>query len=233
MVFLPDVHVPYEDPRALGIAEAFIRDWKPHIVVAGGDWLSTEQISKFPSDCPIDLLDEFQRAEQWLERLKVTHYLMGNHEERLSRPGLVPPNLRKLYDPVANLHLHERGIQWRPYDSERGVFRFGKLTALHGYATNQYAARTTADQYGCCVFGHTHRMQTHQPKKARVAQTGFNVGCLCKLRLPYIKARPPTGWVQGFFFAYIFKSGNFSPHPVRLIGNEFVLDGKYYQRVAK
>ncbi len=229
ILFLPDVHVPYEDNRVVALAAEFKKDFRPHTVVAMGDWMSTDQISSFENDCPVDLLDEFARTEALIELLGVTHYLMGNHEERLMRDGLVPANLRKFYDPVRNLHLKERGIQWRPYDSEKGVFKFGKLTALHGFATNQYAARTTADQYGCCVFGHTHRMQTHQPKKARVAQTGFNIGCMCQLRLPYIRTKQPTGWVHGFAFAYLFKSGHFNMYPIRLVGREFIINGKEYR----
>lgn len=231
-LFLPDLHVPYEDAQAVATALAFAKDFKANIVVALGDWMSSDQVSGYKSDCDVDLSDEFATVEEYLDKFRVTHYLFGNHEDRLTRPELVPLNMRKMLDPARSLHLVRRGIPWRPYDNKRGIFQWGKLTALHGFATNQYAARTTAEQYGACVFGHTHRFQTYQPKEAKVRNTGFNVGCLCKLDLQYARRKAPGGWVQGFAFAYLHKNGHFDLYPVRLVGPNHVIEGKLYGREA-
>jgi len=226
-----DVHVPHEDKGCLAIAQAFADDWKPHYVVAGGDWGDTSQVSTFPSEDEIDLADEFDRQKELIESFHVTHWLEGNHEERLRRIGVSNKRLRKLTSPVRNLKLKERGIQIRFYHRKRGVFRFGKLKVLHGFRTNEYVARSTAEAYGCCMFGHSHRFQTHQPKHAFENHTGFAVGCMCRLDLPWADNRPPQGWMQGFSFFYLNpKTRHFSPYMVRLVGGQVVINGKVYAR---
>jgi hypothetical protein len=167
-----------------------------------------------------------------LADLGVTHFLMGNHEERLLRVGLLKKTLRSMVDPAKNLELDKRGIRWKPYDKIDGVFKFGKLHALHGCFCNEYAARKHADAYGCCIFGHTHRVQIHQPKHAFSAHSGYNIGCLCREDLPYAKSGPPSGWGQAFAFGYFYRSGHFNLYIVRLIGEQVCIEGKTYRRGA-
>ena len=62
-------------------------------------------------------------------------------------------------------------------------------------------------------------------QKAFVKNTGFNIGCLCRLDLDYMVERPPDGWAQGFAFMY-FKRTGFTPTIARMIGNEWVFDGR-------
>ncbi len=228
-VFFSDPHEPYADPTAIKVLKDFCKDFRPHEVICLGDLITSDQVSNYSNDCVVDLHDEFKAGEALLEELKVTHFALGNHEARLMRPT-IPRNMRKQLSPVVNMHLVERGIKWKPYHKTKGVFRFGKLAALHGHYWNEYVARTTAAAYGCCVFGHTHRMQTHQPKQAFAKNTGFNIGCLCKMDLDYMVERPPEGWAQGFAFGYFKTASTFSLYPARLIGNEFIIEGKTYAR---
>ncbi len=228
-VFFGCVHVPHHDKGAVKILKEFIKDFKPHDVVNLGDLMSADQISSYPNDSTLDLEDEFEMARQVNKDLGVTHFAMGNHEQRLQRVGLVKKTLRKTFDPVKNLHLVEEGIHWKPYHQKK-VFKFGKLTALHGFWFNQYAAAKHAQAYDCCVFVHTHRLQTHQPMHAFVKNTGFNIGCLCRLDLPYMADKPPRGWGQGFAFGYWYKGRLLSLYTARLIGNTVVIEGKVYSR---
>ena len=229
-VFFGCIHVPYQDKTALSILRQFIKDFKPTDVVNLGDLITADQVSSYASDNMTDLKDEFEEGEDVNSELGVTHMTLGNHEERLQRAGLVKKELRKMLDPVTNLKLEESGIHYKPYDHQNGRFRFGKLSALHGFWFNQYAARAHAEAYGACVFVHTHRIQTHQPRHAFQKNTGFNIGCLCKLNPPYMVAQPPRGWGQAFAFGYFFKGGQFSLYTARLIGREFVINGRYYSR---
>jgi predicted phosphodiesterase len=230
VLLLPDIHVPDHDERALGLVRDFAKQWKPNRVCQMGDLMNADQVSSFPNECETDLSDEFEVAGQILDDLKVTDWLEGNHEERLRRVGLTKKNMRKLLNPAKNLGMDKRRINWKPYHKTEGILRFGKLNVLHGFYCNEYAARKHSDAYGCCVFGHTHRIQAHQPKHAFESHTGYNIGCLCKLDLPYRQCQPPDGWGQGFAFAYILKSGHFSLQMVRLIGNEVVIEGTVYRR---
>lgn len=225
-----DVHVPDHDKKALALVKDFADDFKPDIVIAGGDWQNCDQVSTYPNETDLDIQDEFEQTEELIETFGVTDWMEGNHEQRLRRPGSPHRWLRKSLDPVRNLHLRERGINVFPYHKKKGVKKLGKLKVLHGFWCNKYAAATHSLAYGCCAFGHTHRFQTFSPKQAFESSTGFNVGCLSKLDLPYTAAKPPNGWVQGFAFVYIHKSGQFSFNNVRLIGNNFVINGKEYKR---
>lgn len=230
-LLLFDLHVPYEDESALTIASDFAQDFKPKVVVAGGDWQDCGAASKFVDENDVTLEEEYETESQLLDRFKVTHWLEGNHEERIRRiGGTVDPRLRSLLDPAKNLNLEKRGINILPYDPWKGVLELGKLSVLHGWWYNQYSARKHAEAYGCCAYGHSHRFQTFTPSQAFERNTGFNIGCLCQLDLPYTKNKPPRGWIQGFAFGYFLKSGHFSLYDVRLIGDEVVINGKVYGR---
>ena len=234
VLFLPDIHVPYQDETALKIVCDFRKDFKPHRTVIMGDMMTADQVSSFKNDEETGLYEEYQLANGWLDKLTKEGdvFLEGNHEERLRRAGLVKPTLRKILSPERNLNLKKRGLRFLPYDNNprKGTVRFGKLRALHGWWCTQYAARRHAEAYGCCVFAHTHRHQTFQPVHAYERNTGFNIGCLCRLDMPWQETSAPRGWTQGFAFAYIFKGGHFSLYDVRLIGKEFVINGKHYKR---
>lgn len=233
VLFVPDIQIPDHDASALKIVMDFKRDFKPHDVCQLGDLMNADQVSSYPNEADIELEEEFALARSVLRDLGVTHFLMGNHEERLTRVGLVSRKIRSMLNPVKNLHLEQMGIKWRPYHKTDGVMRWGKLTALHGFFCNEYAAKKHADAYGCCIFGHTHRYQIHQPKHAFSSHTGYNIGCLCKLDLPYRTSDPPDGWAQAFAFGYFFRSGHFSLYPVRLIGDQICIEGKVYRRHSR
>lgn len=223
-----DRHTPEHDPVVDEIALAFIRDFKPHIRVAGGDWQTVDQISKFNNESETTLEDEFRDNEAALAAYGITHYLMGNHEERLQRIGLVDRRLRSLLNLKKNLHLTERKIKLLPYHPEKGVLRFGELKVLHGFYANEYMAKKTALIYGTCVFGHAHRFQTFQPKQAFYNRVGCAIGMLGSIHPSWIEHRAPLGWAQGFAFGYLHKNGHFDLYPVRIINGRVTINGRVY-----
>ena len=235
LVFFGDTHIKFQDDTVLSILEQFCKDFKPDMVIHLGDLMTCDQVSKYPNEGGTDLKWEFQRAEEILDRFKVKVFFEGNHEERLRRIGLVKPDLRSILSPYENLHIEKRKIIYIPYVNapEQGTANFGYLTALHGWWTNKNAATSHAQTYGCCVFGHTHRIQTHQPLHAFSGNTGFNIGCTCRLDLPWQKSRPPAGWQQAFGYARIYPNNHFTLDTARLIGDIFTIDGKRYERKRK
>ena len=131
-----DRHCPESDPTVDKIVEEFLHDFKPQIRVAGGDWQTADQVSKFGSETPVHLKDEFAMNRHALRRFGITHYLEGNHEERLRRIGLLDPRVRSLADVQTNLHLAKMKIQFVPYHPTKGVLRFGCLKVFHGFYAN-------------------------------------------------------------------------------------------------
>jgi hypothetical protein len=158
----------------------------------------------------------------------ITHYLEGNHEERLRRVGLGNETTRSMFDLAENLELEEQGIPLIPYHPRKGVLRFGHLKVLHGFFATEYTAKKMASIYGTCVFGHTHRFQTFQSKDAFESHCGFGIGLMGKIDQPYTDSRAPLGWCQGFCFGYLHKNGYFDLYPVRIFGNRVAINNKVY-----
>lgn len=226
-----DRHCPEHDPEIDQIFGDFLLDFKPHIRIAGGDWQTVEQVSHFDNETDIDLDDEFEMNREVLRRWKITHYLEGNHEERLRRVGMkLDKRLRSLVDLERNLHLRKLKIRLLPYHPTKGVLRLNCLKILHGFYANEYVAKKTALTYGTCVFGHAHRFQTFWPKAAFNDRVGFSIGMMGKLDQSYTQDRPPMGWAQGFAFGYMHKDGYFDLYPVRIVGKQVTIEGRMYQR---
>jgi len=226
-----DRHAPEFDPTIDKIVAEFLADFKPQIRVAGGDWMTCDQVSSFENESPTHLAEEFAMTRDILERWGVTHFLEGNHEQRLSRPGTkLDQRLRGMCDVQTHLKLKESGIKFLPYHPRDGVLRIGELKILHGFYANEYVAAKTAKTYGTCVFGHAHRFQTFWPKEAFNNNCGFSIGMLGRIEQTYMESRPPAGWVQGFAFGYIHRNGWFDLYTAKIVGDRICIEGKVYKR---
>ncbi len=229
-ILLFDRHAPYHDPKMDKIVLDFMADFKPEIRVAGGDWMTVDQVSTFANEGDIDLQDEFEMTREALHQFGITHYLEGNHEQRLRRVGLkLDKRLRSLVDLQANLHLKEQGIPLLPYHARKGVLKFGHLKVIHGFFATEYMAKKTASIYGTCVFGHTHRFQTFQAKDAYETHVGFAIGMMGKIDQPYTEGRAPLGWCQGFAFGYLHRDGFFDLNPVRVYKGRVTINEEVYR----
>jgi len=225
-----DRHAPEFDPTVDKIFGDFLKDFKPHRRIAGGDWLNCDQITDYPYDYETDLKDDVEETNEKLDLWKITDYLEGNHEERLGRCGLVRKGIRSLLNPRYLLELDKRGIRYFPYDRKRGVLKLGKLSILHGFYINEYVAAKTAAAYGCCMFGHAHRFQVFQPRSTFVNHTGFSIGMMGNVDQSWEKGKPPSGHMQGFVFGYLHRNGHFDLYPVRIVGQQVIIEGRAYSR---
>lgn len=232
VMWMSDLHAPHQDEQVLKVVEQFRSDFKPHILIAGGDWLDATSVSTFAYDQSkdTDLLHEYEVCNELIDRFRPDYFLEGNHEHRLRRPGAVKQDHRGLFDPKYWLNIKKRGIKWVPYSHhEKHLLKIGKMTFIHGFACNQYASMKEALRFGSVVHGHTHRIQMFSPPHATYKWTAFNCGCLCQLDQEYAATRQPHGWAHGFGFGYFYKGGDFSWQIVRLIGKRFYINGKEYQ----
>ena len=225
-----DRHAPEHDPTVDKIVSEFLSDFKPQIRIAGGDWQSVDQVNSFTSESKVHLKDEFAMNRAILRQWKITHYLEGNHEERLRRIGLMDERLRTLADLRENLELDKQKIEFLPYHPVQGVLQIGCLKVLHGFYTNEYVASKTARTYGTCIFGHCHRFQTFWPKAAFDNHVGFAIGMLGSLNQSWAAERAPMGWGQGFAFGYIHKDGYFDLYPVRIVGDQVTINNRTYRK---
>ena len=162
VVFLPDVHAPYDDMRAVDIAiEHAHRFHNPKRLILGGDFADLFEFSDFPSTPRMTWDAEVAAVVGRLEYISNAFpefpkdYLMGNHERRALRklqrqmPGFIAV-LKKSYAAIypddvdtsgditipLMFQLHRMGITFRDnketWARDEGFLKIGKLMYCHG-----------------------------------------------------------------------------------------------------
>lgn len=233
-LILPDVHVPFHDPKLVGAWMDFASALKPDAVDIIGDVLDCYHLSRFDKNPArkASFQDELDTARGMLERIReavgpsaTIHYSEGNHENRLRRMlwGRVKEfaTLRNLTIPEL---LHLDNLRIRYYRPE-SPYEVGKLTFLHGDVTRKQnfsksAGGRAADSVaraigGSVIMGHTHQMGHTMFRTWQRELEGYEVGCLCQFDMEYVIGVPP--WQQGWAVANIFPDGNFSVEFIRSV----------------
>jgi predicted phosphodiesterase len=209
IAFLSDLHHPFQDDAAIDCALGVLRDYRPQLLVLGGDYFDCYSISdhdKEPgrADC---LQDEFDAARETHRKIEDAIggadviWVDGNHEERIQRVQRAKPGLFKLRSlelPVAA----ELPKRWMYYPNQTR-FKGGPLTMLHGdtkaRGTNSKhaAAGMLSKLRTSCLFGHLHRFQTyHETADDGRTRGGYANGHLCDVAQAQWITNPD--WQQGF-----------------------------------
>lgn len=206
-VFASDNHGDSQDPEAVKAFFRFLTHWKPHIRIHGGDNFDFRPMRKAADaeEKREALSADFEAGMEFLRKYKPTHFLRGNHDERLwdfskQKTGMVAEYAAKLVGDVEKL-IKGLDCPMLPYDRRKGILKIGKLKACHGFSTGVMAARTMAQVYGSIHFGHVHGIQSYSipGMDNRVARC---CGCLCLLDMDYDRANPGSlahrhGWAYG------------------------------------
>jgi hypothetical protein len=185
-----DIHGDKQDPGANRVFFEFEKLWKPEIRICGGDLWDFRPLRKKASreEQAEDMKPDFAAGMKWFEKFRPTHYLRGNHCERLwelldSNLGLERGFAEDGVKEITGL-VRKMGCKMLPYHKRDGVLQIGHLKVLHGFFTGAHAAKETATVYGSCLFGHAHAIESH-PVPGLERRMARQVGCLCKLDMPY------------------------------------------------
>lgn len=228
------VHVPHDDPAARKWLVQTIRDEKPDYVVCLGDLLEADAASRWPSEQAHRLTDEYQFADDFLAEIDDAKgdaegvFLEGNHDANIVDKHRIDPKLRALCDyrkHIPRLAAWTRGADYE-YHRNRGAFRLGQVSFMHGYETSASGLRIQAvemgNPFGLCVWGHTHRpqdvTQVMLTPQAPLPYWWMDVGCLCRMDTDYMKRKRQWAWGQGCAVinlnpsAGTAKSPRMSPH---------------------
>ena len=239
-VFFADRHLIHdEQPHwSWTLFKEFLRDFKPDILVDGGDHLDLPYISSFNKDKLLllegkRLKKDFDLLNEELAELKGLTgerflFLQGNHEERLERAVQKQPLLEGMVDLEANADFESLGIEYYPLNKQ--PVKIGKLHFMHGTRTGKYSANQHLMQYmGNVVFGHVHRFQSHYHGiPLRNDEMGANaVGCLCGKWPEWAKS--PMHWQNGFAVIYFDEKGYFNFYPVIMTKKRFIFNGRVYE----
>jgi len=220
-----DKHIPFHDRRCDALEIAFCQKYQPAVVHLLGDIVDFYGISRFHRDPArkLKLQQELDLLADYFSRLRMACpdsriiYSEGNHEHRLQK--FLMSKAEELYG-LRALHLPElagfpsQEIEWKP---ESAPYCMGGLWFSHGDMIRKhaaYTARAMAEKVGGnVIIGHTHRLGTSHTSTWNHHYTGWENGCLCKLKAEYVIGLP--NWQHGFH-AIQFHRNFFNVEPVRI-----------------
>ncbi len=249
-VFLTDLHfgferrnghkVPLHDPRALTVALAFCKDFKPDVVICGGDMLDAGCISHHNKGKPgrtegLRLMDDASGCRDSLitplEELKAKKYIyhLGNHdgswlqdfeEDHPAFEGMI--NVERLMSLDGRWDIIPQG----------GYYNLGKLTFVHGDTlTGEACAKKAVTDYERSIrFGHFHSYSAFtkcSPIDVKLGKTGISVPCLCRKDMNYGKGKA-NKWVQGFNYGVVYSDGSFNDSVAIITNGKSWVNGKVY-----
>ena len=232
-----DLHIPFNIP--LGPVLEFVKDFKPNVIILGGDvgewgcvshWVCNQSraldhgtISQAYEDIEREIIFPLADAAPYAKKI----FLTGNHEDWLRKAAEADPNLRGFIELERNL----KGWKIYPFNVP---YRAGKnLCYIHGTYHNKYHARTTADAFvgSSVIYGHVHSMQSFSnisPVDSKHFYRAQSLGCLCNLNPEFMKNKP-NAWIHGFGYCYLNDDGTFHDVPVVIVRNKFWAEGRLYK----
>ncbi len=234
---MPDAHIPYLDPGAFQTALAFLRFYKPHIVVQLGDLVDFYSLSRFCKDPArlTDLQEELDEARLILGKIRdaapeaVFYFLRGNHEMRLTKHlWTKAPEFSKLRSLQLDslLGLKERKIEY----VESGVMQLHGFIIKHGNLVRSrsgYTATGELEKSGTSgVSGHSHRAAQVYKRNVSGMFSWTEAGCLCDLNPEYAEGQV-LDWIHSIAYGTFEKEGNrFEIHLAPIVKNKIVIAGR-------
>jgi len=205
-------HGKYADETAIQAVLTMRERWKPSLVVHLGDWCDTTAFRSGAigtSDEAEPVAPDIDGGIAFLKKLRPTHVLDGNHEDRIprmlnNRNALVAYAAQQATNYIEESFL-KIGCRRIPYDGVYQRLVVGNVTFTHGSIYNENSSRDMAEMYGGnVVFGHTHRAQ-FAPGRTIHPSRGYCVGTLTRRgEMDYAKNRRATlGWSQGIAYGEI------------------------------
>jgi hypothetical protein len=235
-VCIPDVHAPYQHPRAMRALTKYIGDIQPDRVIQLGDFLDMLAPARWSrgqaAEYAAGVQKEAAAGHQLLAAIRAVYdgpfdYILGNHENRLNAyvtahaPALngIVPQVRDL------LRLDDLGVVQReqPYLIAPGTVAIhgDKLSSAQNGA-GQSAFKERVRHGKSIVQGHTHRLGVGYDTADRT-RFWLECGWLGDIRKAgYLSFAGVANWQMGF--AYLITDGaHVTPVPVPMKS-----DGSFY-----
>lgn len=233
VLVLSDIHIPYQDNKALEIALNYGLENGVNAIYLNGDTIDMYQGSRFIKDRRLrDLAGELELTRQFLKTLKDTfncpiYFKIGNHEKRwedylrLKAPELLGIDDFKLEQ---ILRFREFGVN---LIKDRQIGYLGKLPVLHGHEWFAGFAPPVNPARGLflkakesCIIGHHHTTSEHTEKSlGGKITTCWSTGCLSGLEPEY---NPFNKYNHGFAHVKTDKNGDYTVKNIRIIDYKIV-----------
>lgn len=240
VMFVGDLHAPYEDKRAVNLVLRVGEAWKPDVLAMLGDFSDFYSVSDHLKDPARAgrLRWELEQSNLLLDRfdaLGATRkiFVAGNHEDRYDRYlQRQAPELHGVVDIPGALRLRQRRWEYVPY---RDHTRLGKLYLTHdvGVAGRNAVFRCLEAYEHSVLTGHTHRLayivEGNAAGEYKVsAQFGW-LGDVNKIDYMH-RVQAKKNWALGFGIGYLDEdTGIVYVTPVPIVRYTCVVEGKLYK----
>lgn len=203
-------HGVYADPKALAAVVKFRDSFKPQVMLHLGDALDVTALRSGARGTPDEAAEiepDIDGGVEFLRQLRPTHYLWGNHEDRLARlqnhPNAVISYAATQIANALNDVCRELRCQVLPYTGVYQGLTFGGVRYMHGVMYSENAVRDHAETFGNVVFAHTHRTGAAVGRRSDHPR-GICVGTLSRMEnMDYSKTRRASlSWSAGFSWGY-------------------------------
>lgn len=224
---ISDLHIPYQDKKAVDYMLDFTSKYRPDNLVINGDLVDFYGISVYSKnpENKDNLASETMKARQFLSDLRKAtgtecniQYLVGNHEVRLQQYIWNHPELEGLKElELGNLlDIKKYNIRMIEPDNDywskcNGHIKLGDIVIMHGDDRLNGASLSNKSGYSAmntmlrlnssAMIGHCHRLGQVYHTTPYNDMTGIETGCLCQVPDIY-------NWQQGFVTFETFKGKN-------------------------
>lgn len=234
ILILSDLHIPYQDNRAITAALEYAVKNRVDSLVINGDGMDFFAASKFAQDPrKRDLGNEIEKTRQFVKEMgrifKRKLWKDGNHEERWKKYLWVKaPELTgvEIFELENIIELPENGFTY--VDSRAEILVGNNFTIVHGHEFQESVYSPVNPARGLylryednAICGHFHRPSHHAQKTGRgKIKATWSLGCLCLLRPEYATQNK---WIHGF--AHLTRETVHDFH----VRNFKIIDGKIYE----
>lgn len=233
VVFLSDMHFPYQDDGAIASALNLVATLKPHRLTLNGDIADFFQTSRFNTSGlrEDELQNDIDQANAFRADCReaigdgLIEETLGNHDSRIStfvaaKAG--PLKSLRCLKPAELFEYRLHGITEHPGCGFllRPTFLVKHGTIVRGEAgASAKAEQALAGISG--ISGHTHRLATY--RRAGYAQRSWTEqGALCRIDPDYVVGRP--NWTQGCAVGeFSTRSDSFAIHEVAFVDGKLRL----------
>lgn len=173
------------------------------IRIHGGDLWNFESLRSGAKEDEkrVRLKEDFNKGMEFLDEYfdvenERKYLLLGNHDQRLydavmygrsRKSGWLAEYAEELISKFEEKAFN-LGIKVLKYDKETGILKIDKLKFAHGYGHGETLTQNMADAFGDIVFGHGHKIVRDTSMKGGETATGYQVGCLARRNMTYVRA---------------------------------------------
>jgi UDP-2,3-diacylglucosamine pyrophosphatase LpxH len=222
VALLSDVHIPYQDQKALTAALNFIYEWRPTHLILNGDiadffsvsaWEKDPRQRNFPKER--ELVVQFLRSLRAAFKEQTILFKDGNHEDRLARyMRLKAPELLGISELELEGILKLDELKMTRIKDNRPIRLGDHLNVMHGHEFSFAISSPVNPARGFymkakanVIAGHLHRTSEHNEKNLNEIVIGaWSTGCLCNVHPDYARI---NNWNHGFATVEVEKDSGF------------------------